>query len=302
MTEMSLDVEFYKGKVDDMRKTYDSSDYTTNTLKSDVTEITIKVYNMKTALFEHTNDIATLKSGQKTMQTHMDDLIEELTKMQSVDIEQEVKLGSLRTDMVNIKTSMSSISASILSFKSMMASTGEMDNKMTVLTTNITTIKTQLTTVKQSLSGFGPDLLAFQSDLQRYKDSMNGLSNKMASMSDPSRFSCAVTTDEIRVPGVITYSTCNVNTEAMMNKNTGHISIRDSGDYFLSFTANMVSVNSQAVWCAIYKQSPGNDGWQVLGKIIQICFFSPPTFPLSCVDDPGMDDRWEDLSRHGWKS
>ena len=72
--------------------------------------------------------------------------------------------------------------------------------------------------------------------------------------------------DEVRVPGVITYSTCNVNSDAMMNKKTGHISVRQPGDYFLSFTANMVSVNSQAIWCAIYKQSAGNDAWQVLGK------------------------------------
>ena len=73
--------------------------------------------------------------------------------------------------------------------------------------------------------------------------------------------------DEVRVPGVITYSTCNVNTDAMMNKKTGHISVRHPGDYFLSFTANMVSVNSQAIWCAIYKQSAGNDAWQVLGML-----------------------------------
>ena len=52
-----------------------------------------------------------------------------------------------------------------------------------------------------------------------------------------------------------------------MNKKTGHISVRHPGDYFLSFTANMVSVNSQAIWCAIYKQSAGNDAWQVLGML-----------------------------------
>ena len=73
--------------------------------------------------------------------------------------------------------------------------------------------------------------------------------------------------DEVRVPGVITYSTCNVNSDAMMNKKTGHISVKHPGDYYLSFTANMVSVNSQAIWCAIYKQTAGNDACQVLGKI-----------------------------------
>ena len=40
-----------------------------------------------------------------------------------------------------------------------------------------------------------------------------------------------------------------------------------SGDYMLTFSANMVSADSQAVWCALYKQSPGDQGWQVLGMI-----------------------------------
>ena len=40
-----------------------------------------------------------------------------------------------------------------------------------------------------------------------------------------------------------------------------------AGDYMLTFSANMVSSNSQAVWCALYKQSPGDQGWQVLGMI-----------------------------------
>ncbi len=37
-----------------------------------------------------------------------------------------------------------------------------------------------------------------------------------------------------------------------------------AGDYMLTFSANMVSADSQAVWCALYKQSPGDQGWQVL--------------------------------------
>lgn len=96
--------------------------------------------------------------------------------------------------------------------------------------------------------------------------------------------------------GVITYNICNVNKGDLMNRDTGHVSIKHSGDYFLSFTANMVSVNAQAVWCALYKQSAGqlanknywnkkgyepkdtqvnycvvvfsgNEGWQVLGMV-----------------------------------
>jgi len=52
-----------------------------------------------------------------------------------------------------------------------------------------------------------------------------------------------------------------------MNKGTGHATVPVSGDYVLSFSASLVSVNSQAIWCALYKQSPGDEGWQVLGMI-----------------------------------
>ena len=48
---------------------------------------------------------------------------------------------------------------------------------------------------------------------------------------------------------------------------TGHATVPTGGDYLLSFTANMVSANSQAIWCALYKQSPGAEGWKVLGMI-----------------------------------
>ena len=80
----------------------------------------------------------------------------------------------------------------------------------------------------------------------------------------------------------------------MIWKGTGHATAPAAGDYVLSFTANMVSSNSQvlsmmieiyedrhayddddsndgfadndepqAIWCALYKQSPGDEGWQV---------------------------------------
>ena len=117
-------------------------------------------------------------------------------------------------------------------------------------------------------STLNPDMKVVQNGLSEVKNDLTSMTSAMKSMNDPARFSCSVTSDEIRTPGVITYSTCNINSEAMMNKNTGHITVKDSGDYFLSFTANMVSVNSQAIWCAIYKQSPGSDGWQVLGTIL----------------------------------
>ena len=59
------------------------------------------------------------------------------------------------------------------------------------------------------------------------------------------------------------YDECNVNSNKMMNLGTGHATVPLDGDYLLTFSANMVSSDSQAVWCALYKQSPGDQGWQV---------------------------------------
>ena len=62
------------------------------------------------------------------------------------------------------------------------------------------------------------------------------------------RFSCAVTGDEIRESGVVTYDVCDVNAGGLrMNKRSGHATASEAGDYLLSFTANMVSSDSQVV-------------------------------------------------------
>ena len=116
-------------------------------------------------------------------------------------------------------------------------------------------------------------------DSHRKKDHITHLRKKISFSKCPSPSLSLFfnISDEVRVPGVITYSTCNVNSDAMMNKKTGHISVKHPGDYYLSFTANMVSVNSQAIWCAIYKQTAGNDAWQVLGKMI---FFVKSSFTV----------------------
>ena len=66
--------------------------------------------------------------------------------------------------------------------------------------------------------------------------------------------------------GFLFSSLCKVNTDDVMNRQTGHFTAKTSGDYFITFTANLVSVNSQAIWCALYKQSSGKEGWEVLGE------------------------------------
>ena len=266
MTELHDDYGSMMIQTEDMRKTMDSMGFSTTTLRADVTELTTKMYNLKTTAFEQSNEISNLKTNIDGLENNLAALLKELSKLRTEENIQNSEVKNVKVDMNNVKKSMTSLSAAILELKSKFASSHEMDQRLAYLYTNITTIRTQLTTVRESLTALGPDMDLIHSDMDKFRTDVNELSTELAVMADPARFSCAVTTDEIREPGVITYSTCNVNANAMMNKNTGHITVRDPGDYFLSFTANMVSVNSQAIWCAIYKQSPGSDGWQVLGK------------------------------------
>ena len=41
------------------------------------------------------------------------------------------------------------------------------------------------------------------SDMNKFKSDVDSLNTKLSVMGDPQRFSCAVTTDEIRTPGTV---------------------------------------------------------------------------------------------------
>ena len=60
------------------------------------------------------------------------------------------------------------------------------------------------------------DLLA--TDMTSLRKRLSRMTRTVNSLSDPPRFSCGVTGDEIKVSGVITYDECNVNTDNMMDE------------------------------------------------------------------------------------
>ena len=49
----------------------------------------------------------------------------------------------------------------------------------------------------------GPDMQIVHSDMNKFKSDVDSLNTKLSVMGDPQRFSCAVTTDEIRTPGAV---------------------------------------------------------------------------------------------------
>jgi len=112
-----------------------------------------------------------------------------------------------------------------------------------------------------------PELSILGSDMSNIRNGVARLSRAITSVTNPARFSCGVTGEEVKVSGVIVYDDCSVNIDDMMNKENGHATAPVTGDYVLTFTANMVSSDSQAIWCALYKQTPGDEGWKVLGMI-----------------------------------
>ncbi|XP_023338151.1 GRIP and coiled-coil domain-containing protein C27D7.02c [Eurytemora carolleeae] len=135
------------------------------------------------------------------------------------------------------------------------------------LLVNMTLISAVATSSHSDLETLMPGFGLIEEDISNIRNGITQLSKALESASDPARFSCGVTGEEIKVSGVVVYDECFVNSKNMMNKETGHVTVPETGDYLLSFSANMVSVNSQAIWCALYKQSPGEEGWQVLGMI-----------------------------------
>ena len=190
LTESSLDVD---GKHSDLKKKYDGMDFVTKTLKTDMTELTTKMYNLKTAIFEHNNELVNLKSSHSSLEDNLDDLLDEFNDKQHVKSAHGIELDRMSQELTRLKTSMTSLTSTILELKAYTESMTLMDNKMSSLTTNVTSIRTELLTVKQTITALSPDLQIMHSDMLKYKQSLSFLADKVKNVADPARFSCAFT-------------------------------------------------------------------------------------------------------------
>ena len=72
LTALAEDNEDQDGKHDDLKRKYETMEYTTKTMKSDVTELTTKMYNLKTAIFEHNNEL--VRHDLKNCETRFHDV------------------------------------------------------------------------------------------------------------------------------------------------------------------------------------------------------------------------------------
>ena len=100
------------------------------TFIADVTELTTKIYNIKTSGFEHSNELSGVRSKIKGLENNLDAILKQFSKLREEENVQNTDLTSVKSDLTNVKTSMTSLSASLLNLKSQVASNYEMDQKV----------------------------------------------------------------------------------------------------------------------------------------------------------------------------
>ena len=95
-----------------------------------MTELTTKIYNIKTSGFEHSNELSGVRSKIKGLENNLDAILKQFSKLREEENVQNTDLTSVKSDLTNVKTSMTSLSASLLNLKSQVASNYEMDQKV----------------------------------------------------------------------------------------------------------------------------------------------------------------------------
>jgi len=214
-----------------------------------------KLYTLKTNVFEVSGELTS-----QTVDQNLNNLSEQFRSSEKDDT-------SIKTELGALKSGLSGLSNSVLTMRSRINNIEDVEDKVRELGRNVTGVKDDVSSTKTELSKLSPEINLIATDISALRTGISRMSVTVSSLSDPPRFSCGVTGEEVKVSGVIAYDECAVNTDKMMNLGTGHATVPTNGDYLLSFSANMVSSSGQAVWCALYKQSPGDQGWQVLGMI-----------------------------------
>jgi len=240
----------------------DSDDFLSgsSSVKTEIASLSSQVFTLKTTVFELSTDLTGVRSGLQSVNSEVKSLKGTFKELSSKVISGEQTAKATRDQISTVRNSVSGLSNSIFALRSNIKTVGNVEDEVNQLARNMTSLSTAVGKLKPEV-----DFLA--TDLTSVRDGVGRVTRALKLVSDPPRFSCGVTGEELKVSGVITYDECTVNFSDMMNKGTGHATAPAAGDYVLSFTANMVSSNSQAIWCALYKQSPGDEGWQVLGMI-----------------------------------
>jgi len=266
VSKVKMDQEELGAKVSSTNKKsaldLDNDDFLTGTssVKTEIASLSSQVFTLKTTVFELSTDFTGVRSGLQSVNSEVKTLKGSFKDLSNKVISGEQTAKATRDQLSSVRNSVSGLSSSLFALRSNIKTVGDVENEVNQLARNMTSLSSAVGKLRPEV-----DFLA--TDVTSVRDGVGRVTRALKLMSDPPRFSCGVTGEELKVSGVISYDECTVNFSDMMNKGTGHATAPAAGDYMLSFTANMVSSDSQAIWCALYKQSPGDEGWQVLGMI-----------------------------------
>ncbi len=73
---------------------------------------------MKTTIFEHTNEISTIKAGQKNLNSNLEEMAKEFDKFKEMETEDMKSMLDLKSDLSSLKTGVSSLSTTVFNLKS----------------------------------------------------------------------------------------------------------------------------------------------------------------------------------------
>ena len=258
-----------------------SDSFLPSSVKTDVASLSTQLFTLKTSVFEMSGDLTGVKNGLQSIKSDVQSVKSDIKDVSGKIISGEQVSKTTRNELSTIRNGLSGITNTLFTVRTKVKAFEDVEEEVADLAKNLTGMSSRVTLTRQEVAKLRPEVDFLVTDITSVRDGMSRMTRAMQIISDPPRFSCGVTGEELKVSGVITYDECTVNFDSMMNQvsgssavrdhlgvqDTGHATVPAAGDYMLSFTANMVSSNSQAIWCALYKQSPGDEGWQVLGMI-----------------------------------
>ena len=204
--------------------------------------LSTKLYTLKTNVFEMSGELTSLKSGLESLNTEVRSVEENMAVLAEDVRSSEKEDVTIKSELGALKSGLSGLSNSILTVKSRISSLDSVEGRVRELDRNLTGVRDDMSTTQTQLAQITPEVSLIATDISALRAGISRMSVTVSSMADPPRFSCGVTGEEVKVSGVIAYDECAVNTEKMMNLGTGHATVPVSGDYLLTFSANMVSL------------------------------------------------------------
>ena len=202
---------------DNNKNEFSSDDFVASTLRTDVAGLSTKLYTLKTSVFEMTSELSGVKSGLKTLNSDVKTINNNMQAISNKILVNEQTAKSTKSDLSTLRSGLSGLTNSIFSVKSQIKSIENIDDKIAELSKNITGVTDVVSVTRSEFSKIKPEVDLIATDINTIRNGMSRVTKAVQSISDPPRFSCGVTGDEIKVSGVITYDECGVNREAMMN-------------------------------------------------------------------------------------